>query len=202
MSAQPRVILAMIDRITFVILGLIALSMNVRSQSMVDMWPSFEDFGDRPVQNWRVGIAPGLAFPVANADQWERTITWAIDVEGRIPKSPFFIVAGYRYVDIDESGYAWFPETPPEDRDRSYKGAVLGVEMELADKRKTLLTTVRMTAGYPVTSVGSFNIETGIMLDVYVIAGGSFTLDVSVMTGFDPVEIIWVPVRIGMRWGM
>jgi hypothetical protein len=196
---KPR---STIIRFVTLAIGLSVLVLHAQSQSLGDARPSSENVGARPRQNLRFGIAPGLAFPVASADQWGPTITWAIDVAGRIPKSPVFITAGYRYVDIDESGYAWFPETPPEDRDQSYKGAVLGVEIELADPRRALQPSVRVAAGYPITNVGSFTVETGVMLDLYVLAGGSFTLDVSVMTGFDPVEILWVPVRLGMRWGL
>jgi len=157
---------------------------------------------DRRPQNWRFGIAPGLAFPVTASGGLERTITWAFDVSGRLPKSSVLVTGGYRYINT-VTDIAIVPGTSAHAFTYDpFRAVALGLELELADQQRTLLPSARLAALIPTATGGAFSIETGLLLDLYLVAGGSLTLDVSMLTLFDPVQVITIPVRLGVRWGL
>ena len=61
------------------------------------------------------------------------------------------------------------------------------------------LTSLQLSAVYPLTSIGSFNIETIVSFDLYVLKRGSFTHIVSAVASMVLLEVTWLPVRIGMQ---
>ncbi len=159
----------------------------------------FDDHRQR--QDWRVGIAPGLAFPVTASGGLERTITWAIDMSWRIPRSQMLVLGGYRSINVvkDITASPAGPKTAYQYE--PYTAVDLGLEFELADPRRTLLPCARLTFGYPISTNGVFTMETGLLTDLYLMGGGSLTLEVSMVTRFDVVQVMSIPVRLGLRWG-
>lgn len=155
----------------------------------------------RQQQDWRVGIAPGLAFPVTASGGLERTIAWAVDMSWRIPRNRMLLMGGYRYINVvkDISSSPAGPMTAYQYE--PFSSVNVGLELELADARRTLLPCARLTFGYPISTNGAFTMETGLLADLYLIGGGSLTLEVSMVTRFDVVQVMSVPVRLGLRWG-
>lgn len=155
----------------------------------------------RQRQDWRFGIAPGLAFPVTASGGSERTITWAIDMSWRIPRSRVLVMGGYRSINVVKEITASPAGPMTAYQYEPYTAVVLGLELELADPRRTLLPCARLTFGYPISTNGVFTMETGFLADLYLMGGGSLTLEVSMVTRFDVVRVMSIPVRLGLRWG-
>ncbi|MBS1560975.1 MAG: tetratricopeptide repeat protein [Bacteroidetes bacterium] len=177
---------------------LLFIALMLPTASSRASWP----FGEpRQRQDWRVGIAPGLAFPVTASGGLERTITWAIDAGWRVPRSPVLVIGGYRYINVvkDISSSLGGPMTSYQYE--PYEAVSAGLELELADQRRTLLPSARLAFGYPILTNGAFTMETGLLADLYVLDGGSITLEVSMVTRFDAVHVMSIPVRLGLRWG-